>query len=82
MDVATPMPAAATAESRSVGAIGIGSRIAVGTGVSMLVAAARRSGGCEVTAVANAVLGRDDQAGCVLFGPIDAAEGDRRVAQS
>lgn len=43
-------------------------------GVSMLLAAGRRSGGCEVTAVANAALGRDDQVGCILFGPIDAAE--------
>jgi hypothetical protein len=47
-------------------------------GVSMFVAAFRRSGGCEVTAVANAVLGRDDQVGCVLFGPLDAAEAARR----
>lgn len=47
-------------------------------GVSMLVAAPRRSGGCEVTAIANAVLDRDDQVGCVLFGPIDAAEASRR----
>jgi len=43
-------------------------------GTSMLVAATRRSGGCEVTAIANAVLGRDDQVGCVLFGPVDATE--------
>jgi hypothetical protein len=47
-------------------------------GVSMFVAAWRRSGGCEVTAIANAVLGRDDQVGCVLFGPLDAAEAARR----
>jgi hypothetical protein len=47
-------------------------------GVSMFVAAFRRSGGCEVTAIANAVLGRDDQVGCVLFGPLDAAEAARR----
>lgn len=43
-------------------------------GASMLVAAARRSGGCEVTAISNAVLRRDDQVGCVLFAPIDALE--------
>ena len=47
-------------------------------GSSMLVAAARRSGGCEVTEIANVALGRDDQVGCVLFGPIDAAEAGRR----
>ena len=58
-------------------------------GVSMLVAGARRTGGCEVTAISNAVLRRDDQVGCPVFGPIDAAEaalrrsspGDRVDAQ-
>jgi hypothetical protein len=43
-------------------------------GASMLVAAARRSGGCELTAISNAVLDRDDQVGCVLFAPIDLTE--------
>jgi hypothetical protein len=43
-------------------------------GGSMLVAAARRTGGCEVTAISNAALDRDDQVGCVLFAPIDFAE--------
>ena len=43
-------------------------------GGSRLLAAARRSGGCEVTAVSNALLQRDDQVGCVLFAPIDFAE--------
>jgi hypothetical protein len=43
-------------------------------GGSMLVAAARRSGGCEVTAISNAVLGRDDQVGCTVFAPVDLAE--------
>lgn len=51
-------------------------------GSSMLVAAARRSGGCEVTVIANTALGRDDQVGCILFAPIDLTEGaidrDRR----
>jgi hypothetical protein len=49
-------------------------------GVSMFVAALRRRGGCEVTAWSNAALGRDDQVGCVLFGPIDTAEAPRREA--
>jgi hypothetical protein len=44
----------------------------------MFVAALRRRGGCEVTAVSNAVLGRDDQVGCVLFSPIGSAEAARR----
>ena len=43
-------------------------------GGSMLVAAVRRSGGCEVTAISNALLGRDDQVGCAVFAPIDLAE--------
>ncbi len=43
-------------------------------GVSMLLAAVRATGACEVTAISNAVLGRDDQVGCPLFWPVDAAE--------
>jgi hypothetical protein len=43
-------------------------------GGSLLVAAAQRSGGCEVTAIPNAVLDRDDQVGCMVFAPIDLAE--------
>jgi hypothetical protein len=46
-------------------------------GTSMLVAAARRGRGCEVTAISNALLGRDDQVGCPLFEPIDALEARR-----
>ena len=43
-------------------------------GVSMLLAAARGYAGCEVLAVTNWLLHRDDQVGCVLFGPIDHVE--------
>jgi hypothetical protein len=43
-------------------------------GAAMLVAAARRQGGCEVTVVSNALLRRDDQVGCALFAPVDQAE--------
>jgi hypothetical protein len=43
-------------------------------GASMLVAAARRGGGCQVTAISNALLKRDDQVGCPLFAPLDIAE--------
>lgn len=46
----------------------------------MLVAAFRRSGGCEVTAISNALLGRDDQVGCALFAPVDLAEAQVRRA--
>lgn len=48
-------------------------------GGSMLVAAWRGLGGCEVLAVSNWILRRDDQVGCVVFGPIDHLE--RRRAQ-
>jgi hypothetical protein len=41
---------------------------------SMLLAAARGYGGCEVLAVSNAILRRDDQVGCLLFAPVDQAE--------
>lgn len=43
-------------------------------GASMLVAAARGYGGCEVLAAPNLLTGRHDQVGCVLFTPIDRAE--------
>ena len=43
-------------------------------GGSMLVAAARGYAGCEVLAVSNWLLNRDDQIGCALFWPIDALE--------
>lgn len=43
-------------------------------GVSMLLAAARGYAGCEVFAVSNWLLRRDDQVGCVIFSPIDAVE--------
>lgn len=43
-------------------------------GGSMLLAAARRNRGCEVTVASNALLGRNDQLGCALFAPVDAAE--------
>ena len=49
-------------------------------GASMLLAAVRGDGGCEVLAFPNAITGREDQIGCILFSPIDAAEArlDRR----
>jgi hypothetical protein len=43
-------------------------------GASMLLAALRGYGGCEVLAVPNWLLGRDDQIGCALFWPIDQRE--------
>lgn len=44
-------------------------------GASMLVAAARGYAGCEVLAVSNWLLRRDDQVGCVVFAPVDLLEG-------
>jgi hypothetical protein len=44
-------------------------------GVSMLLAALRGYAGCEVLALSNWLLHRDDQVGCVLFTPIDTLEG-------
>jgi len=46
----------------------------------MLVAAVRGYAGCEVLAVSNWVLRRDDQIGCMLFWPPDTAESDRQHA--
>lgn len=43
-------------------------------GSSMLVAALRGYGGCEVLAVSNWLLRRDDQVGCLVFAPIDHLE--------
>jgi hypothetical protein len=42
-------------------------------GTTMLVAAGRGYAGCEVLAISNWVLKRDDQVGCLLFEPIDGA---------
>jgi hypothetical protein len=43
-------------------------------GASLLVAAARGYGGCELLAFPNLIRGRREQIGCMLYGPIDAAE--------
>ena len=43
-------------------------------GASLLLAAARGYAGCEVMAISNWLLRRDDQVGCVVFTPIDEAE--------
>ncbi|MGH7862504.1 MAG: hypothetical protein ACREOS_09730, partial [Candidatus Dormibacteraceae bacterium] len=43
-------------------------------GASMLLAAARGYSGCEVLAVSNWVLRRDDQVGCMVLSPIDRLE--------
>ena len=43
-------------------------------GASMLLAAIRGYGGCEVLAVSNWLLRRDDQVGCLVLSPIDQLE--------
>jgi hypothetical protein len=48
-------------------------------GASMLLAALRGYAGCEVLAVSNWLLRRDDQVGCALFWPIDQRERRRAV---
>jgi hypothetical protein len=47
-------------------------------GISMLLAAARGDSGCELTAVPNAITGRRDHVGCMLFAPLDAADSRRQ----
>ena len=44
-------------------------------GLSMLLAALRGYAGCEALAISNWLLRRDDQVGCLVFGPVDYAEG-------
>ena len=48
--------------------------VALFAGVSLLLAAARGYAGCEVMAISNWLLRRDDQVGCVVFSPLDAVE--------
>jgi len=43
-------------------------------GASMLLAALRGYPGCEVLAVSNWLLRRDDQVGCVIFSPLDCLD--------
>lgn len=50
-------------------------------GASMLLAAVCGYAGCEVLAVFNWLLHRDDQVGCVLFTPIDQREHRHRDAR-
>ena len=49
-------------------------------GGSMLLAAVRGYAGCEVMAVGNWLLRRNDKVGCILFSPIDAIEGSVKRA--
>ena len=51
-------------------------------GASMLLAAARGYGGCEVLAISNWILRRDDQIGCLVLSPIDGYERRLRSTHS
>jgi hypothetical protein len=42
--------------------------------MALLVGAWRGQAGCEGTVISNWILGRDDQVGCPLLSPLDAAE--------
>ena len=48
-------------------------------GASMLLAAARGDAGCEVLAISNWLLRRDDQLGCVVMSNVDRLDAGRRV---
>jgi hypothetical protein len=52
--------------------------ISVWLGASMLLAAARGYGGCEVLAAWNLLTRRSDQIGCFFYTPIDRAESRER----
>jgi hypothetical protein len=51
-------------------------------GASMWLAAARGYAGCEVLAVPNWLLRRDDQVGCAVFWPIDQLEQHRTARRA
>ena len=53
---------------------------AVFYGASMILAALRGKAGCEVTAISNWILSRDDQVGCPVFTPIDTLEHSPKAA--
>ena len=56
----------------------VGEAAALFYGSMALVAAVHGSGGCEITALANWLRGRDDRVGCPLFEPFDVL--DRKLA--
>lgn len=43
-------------------------------GVSFPIAAWRGASGCEMTVISNMLLGRNDEIGCPVMAPVDAAE--------
>jgi hypothetical protein len=55
----------------------VGEAAALFYGSMALVAGLQGNGGCEITALANWLRGRDDRVGCPLFEPFDALDGER-----
>ena len=51
-------------------------------GTSTLLAAVRGYAGCELLAMSNWLLRRNDQAGCIIFSPIDGIEASVRRGAS
>jgi len=49
-------------------------------GGSLVLAAIRGYGGCEILAFPNALTGRRDQVGCIVFTPIDRAEARAHIS--
>ena len=50
-------------------------------GASLVLAAVRGYGGCEILAFPNVLTGRRDRVGCIAFTPIDRAEARRRASR-
>lgn len=55
-----------------------GTSLWIWIGASLVLAAVRGYGGCEILAFPNALTGRRDQVGCIVFTPIDRAEARTR----
>jgi len=71
---------ASTAQVRAIAFIGFAAFVFYGA--SMLLAAARGYGGCEVLSVSNWLLRRDDQVGCLVLSPLDNLEKRRGTTSS
>ncbi|KAA1428780.1 DUF6410 domain-containing protein [Nocardioides antri] len=57
-----------------------GGSLYVFVGLSMLLAAARGYAGCEILAVPNLVLGRQDAIWCPIYSPLDRTDRDSDLA--
>jgi hypothetical protein len=57
-----------------------GTSVWIWIGGSLVLAAVRGYGGCEILAFPNALTGRRDEVGCLVFTPIDRAEARARTS--